>query len=46
MMHHKAQGAYVVALSGFTRAAHQWATGKPVKLIDGAQIFKALQRKP
>lgn len=43
MMHHRAQGAYVVALSGFTRAAHEWAAGKPVKLIDGAKIFKVLQ---
>jgi restriction system protein len=43
MMHHKAQGAYVVALSGFTRAAQAWAAGKPVKLINGGQLLKAIK---
>lgn len=44
MMHHKAQRAYVVALSGFTRAARDWAKGKPVRLIDGGGLLAAIER--
>lgn len=42
MIHHKAQGAYVVALSGFTRQAQTWAQGKPLKLIDGSHLLRVL----
>lgn len=43
MVHHKAQGAYVVALSGFTKAAQQWAEGKRcLRLIDGQQLLGAI----
>lgn len=45
MIHHRAQGAYVVALSGFTRAAREWAEGKPLRLIDGQQLLRAIQEK-
>ena len=44
MMHHRAQGAFVVGLSGFTRAAQEWAKGKPLRLIDGQQLLKVLAR--
>ena len=43
MVHHRAHGAFVVALSGFTRAAQDWAKGKPVRLIDGNQLLRALR---
>lgn len=43
MMHHRASGAYVVALSGFTRPAQKFAEGKPIKLIDGHGLLKALR---
>lgn len=48
MMHHRAQGAYVVALSGFTKAAQQWAEGKRcLRLIDGQQLLGAIHaRRP
>lgn len=42
MMHHNARRAYVVALSGFTRQAREWAKGKPLKLIEGAQLLRVL----
>lgn len=42
MMHHRARLAYVVALSGFTRQAREWAKGKPLKLIDGAQLLRVM----
>lgn len=42
MLHHKARGAYVVGLSGFTRPAHDWAAGKPIKLVDGGHLLRAL----
>lgn len=42
MIHHRARRAYVVALSGFTRQAREWAKGKPLKLIDGAQLLRVL----
>lgn len=42
MIHHNAQGAFVVGLSGFTRAAQEWAKGKPLRLIDGKQLLKIL----
>lgn len=44
MLHHKAKGAYVVGLSGFTRPAHEWAAGKPIKLVDGFHLLRALDR--
>lgn len=44
MMHHRARLAYVVALSGFTRQARDWAKGKPLKLIDGAQLLRVMVR--
>lgn len=44
MVHHRAQGAFVVALSGFTRAAEQWARGKQIRLIDGAGLLRAMAR--
>lgn len=43
MMHHRAHGAFVVGLSGFTRAAQDWAKGKPVRLIDGNQLLRVLR---
>lgn len=45
MFHHKAKGAYVVALSGFTRPAHEWAAGKPIKLVDGSHLLRALDHR-
>jgi restriction system protein len=45
MMHHRAHGAYVVALSGFTRQAREWAKGKPLRLIDGQQLLGAIHAK-
>lgn len=42
MLHHKAQGAYVVGLSGFTKPAMEWAKGKPIKLVDGRHLLRAL----
>lgn len=42
MLHHKARGAYVVGLSGFTKPAHEWAKGKPIKLVDGTHLLRAL----
>lgn len=45
MLHHKAQGAFVVALSGFTKPAIEWAKGKPIKLIDGGQLIRAIERE-
>lgn len=45
MLHHKAQGAFVVALSGFTKPAMDWAQGKPIKLIDGPQLIRAIERE-
>ena len=44
MLHHKAAGAYVVGLSGFTKPAHEWARGKPIKLVDGRHLLRALDR--
>lgn len=45
MVHHRAQGAYVVALSGFTKAAQDWAAGKKcLRLIDGQQLLGAIHR--
>lgn len=40
MLHHRASGAYVVALSGFTKPARDFAEGKPIKLVDGNAILK------
>lgn len=42
MIHHRAHGAYVVGLSGFTKAAGEWAKGKPLKLIDGTHLLRAV----
>lgn len=42
MLHHKARGAFVVGLSGFTRPAQEWAAGKPIKLVDGNHLLRAL----
>lgn len=42
MIHHRAHGAYVVGLSGFTKAAREWAEGKPLRLIDGGQLLRAI----
>lgn len=44
MLHHKAQGAFVVGLSGFTRPAHDWVVGKPIRLVDGSHLLRALDR--
>lgn len=45
MMHHQAQGAFVVAVSGFTKAAQEWAKGKPLRLIDGRQLLGAIHAR-
>ena len=42
--HYKARGAYVVALGGFTKAAREYADGKPIKLIDGAALLRWMNR--
>lgn len=42
--HLKARGAYVVALGGFTKAAREYAKGKPIKLIDGAALLRFMNR--
>lgn len=42
--HFKARGVYVVALGGFTKAAKEWAKGKPIKLIDGPALLRFMNR--
>jgi restriction system protein len=39
----RAAGVYVIALSGFTRAALAYAKGKPVYLIDGAALLAMIR---
>ncbi|WP_262300126.1 restriction endonuclease [Microvirga sesbaniae] len=43
--HYKARGAYVVALGGFTKAAREYADGKPIKLIDGAALLRWMNKR-
>lgn len=45
MIHHGAHGAYVVGLSGFTKAAREWAQGKPLRLLDGRKLLGAVHGK-
>ncbi|MQW46409.1 hypothetical protein GHK68_30245 [Sinorhizobium meliloti] len=44
-VHYRAKGVYVVALGGFTKAAKEYAAGKPVKLIDGAALLRFMNGK-
>jgi restriction system protein len=39
MMHFGARGVYIVALSGFTKTAEEFAVGKPIKLVDGEKLL-------
>ena len=42
---HRAKGVYVVALGGFTKAAHAYAKGKPIRLIDGPGLLEIINKK-
>lgn len=39
-VHEKAQGAFVVTVGSFTKAAKTFASGKPLHLIDGPQLLQ------
>lgn len=44
-VHYKARGVYVVALGGFTKAAHAYAKGKSIRLIDGPAMLEIINKK-
>lgn len=43
-VHVRASGAYVVTVGGFTRAAKDYARGKPVHLVDGAALLGLIEQ--
>jgi restriction system protein len=43
-VHIRARAVYVVGLSGFTKAASDYAAGKPVHLIDGRQLLRMIEQ--
>jgi restriction system protein len=43
-VHIRAHAVYVVGLSGFTKAASDYARGKPVHLIDGRQLLRMIEQ--
>ena len=43
-VHEKAQGAFVVTVGSFTRAAEAFAKGKPLHLIDGGQLMAMIEK--
>ncbi len=46
--HEKAHGGLLIAVSGFSRAAQEWARGKPIRLMSGEEFIsrwkKAMER--
>ena len=43
-VHEKAQGAFVVTVGSFTKAAQAYAHGKPLHLIDGRQLLGMIKK--
>jgi restriction system protein len=46
LMHHNAHMAYLVTNSNISAAARRWAAGKPIALIDGAQLVELARTEP
>jgi restriction system protein len=46
LIHHEAHMAFLVTNSHFSSAARRWATGKPIALIDGAQLVELARTEP
>lgn len=46
LIHHQAQMAYLVTNSTISASARRWAEGKPIGLIDGAQLVALAQAEP
>jgi hypothetical protein len=46
MMHDGAHMAYLVTNSNISTAARRWAAGKPIMLIDGAQLVELSRAEP
>lgn len=46
LMHDGAHMAYLVTNSSISTAARRWAAGKPIGLIDGAQLVELAQAEP
>lgn len=44
-VHAKAAGVFVVTCGTFTAAARAYATGKPVKLIDGPALLRLIEKQ-
>ncbi len=48
LKHEKAHGGLLIAVSGFSRAAQEWARGKPIRLMSGEEFIsrwkKAMER--
>jgi restriction system protein len=43
-VHEKAQGAFVVTVGSFTKAAQAFAQGKPLHLIDGQRLLRMIEK--
>lgn len=43
-VHEKAQGAFVVTVGSFTKAAQAFALGKPLHLVDGKQLLALIEK--
>jgi restriction system protein len=46
MIHHEAHMGYLVTNSNISSAARRWAAGKPIALIDGAQLVELSRAEP
>jgi restriction system protein len=46
LIHDGAQMAFLVTNSTISTAAHRWAAGKPIALIDGKQLVELAQAEP
>ena len=44
LMHTGAAHGFFITTSGFTQAAQEWATGKPIQLVTGAHLVTAVRR--
>lgn len=43
-VHEKAQGAFVVTVGSFTKAAQDFAKGKPLHLVDGRRLLGLIEK--
>lgn len=46
MMHHNATGVKIVCIGRFTKAAHAFAVGKPIDLVDGESLVELVSAAP